>query len=1101
MKDAIRSLTILLLGAVVLFTVPSLSGQSTESTVLGTVHDSSSTVVSGAAVTLTNQGTNEQRAGTTDVAGDYRFAALPAGVYRVSVKASGFKLFVAKDITLDSSRIRRVDATLELGDVTTTVTVEGGNVAAIETESATLSGVKTATEFANLPFSALGRGWNNLAAATAGVASQSGFETNGGADTANNFTADGVSVNDVVSSRQTANGFGGDIETFSEFKVITTNASAEYAQMGQYIAVSKTGTNMYHGTAFWANYNSFSQARKWTDRSAPAFTNYNQFMGNFGGPVVIPHLYNGKNKTFYFVTYGGARLPQGARTYLNVPTQAFRNGDFSSLLPSIVITDPTTGQAFANNQIPANRMSSVATALQKLAFPLPNLPGQDSLGLTNNYVGDPGALYQADNLSVRVDHKLSDSNNVFARVTATINNADTNPGALLGGFGGTAANNTSRTGVLSDTHVFGPSLVNVAKIAFNRSYVWTHDWNSSDVISQIGLQGISNPSQQAALSAMPDFEIGGNNGMAGTGVWSGASSTAQNTYQFTDDISWALGRHFLKAGVDVDSFQVNNSSMPQSVRGSFGFDDRLSGFAYANFLLGLPSNVSQAIPGPNAYMRSTRQGYYIQDEFKVSPRLTLNFGVRYEYQSPWNDKYNHLFSFDPTSGSMVVPGSKLPTDMVPSVASALPIIPASQTNGRFPTGNSLMFPDKNLWNPRAGLAWRPFSDSKTVVRAGYGMFSQMWPGGLGLNASSTASGSPWQSTRTWDIVDNTPLMSFPNPFTASGAGYAGVYFISAVAPRLAPLREQQWNISIGREFLQTAIDVAYVGTHGQNLMFSQNLDLPLPSTQPYNPSLVPYPQFNPATLIQSGASSIYNGLVVKADRKVTRGLSLNMNYTWAKALTDGDLRGPIFNSSGSNQWNRRLERADDSNIRRQVLTVVYIYELPFGKGKYLLNNPPWLVDKLVSGWQVSGITTFLTGPRTSVSYSGVDAANTNQWSGRPDAIGDGTVAGSVRNLIENHSPIFNKAAFLKPAQGRGYYGNSARNILTNPGTMSWNMTAAKGFYLFSDRARFQLRGEFFNAFNHPNFNGPNTNITSSSFGLVTSVGNARTIQLTGRFDF
>jgi hypothetical protein len=161
--------------------------------------------------------------------------------------------------------------------------------------------------------------------------------------------------------------------------------------------------------------------------------------------------------------------------------------------------------------------------------------------------------------------------------------------------------------VLSDTHVFGPSLVNVAKIAFNRSYVWLQDWNTSDVISQIGLQGISNPSQQAALSGMPDFEIGGNNGMAGTGVWSGVSSTAQNTYQFTDDISWAFGRHFLKAGVDVDSFQVNNASMPQSVRGSFSFDDQMSGFAYANFLLGLPSNVSQAIAGPNAYMRSTRE--------------------------------------------------------------------------------------------------------------------------------------------------------------------------------------------------------------------------------------------------------------------------------------------------------------------------------------------------------------------------------------------------------------------------------------------------------------------------------------------------------------
>jgi hypothetical protein len=220
------------------------------------------------------------------------------------------------------------------------------------------------------------------------------------------------------------------------------------------------------------------------------------------------------------------------------------------------------------------------------------------------------------------------------------------------------------------------------------------------------------------------------------------------------------------------------------------------------------------------------------------------------------------------------------------------------------------------------------------------------------------------------------------------------------------------------------------------------------------------------------------------------------------ARVPADLRSPYFNTSGSNQWNRSLERADDPNIRRQVFTAMYIYELPFGKGKYLLNHSPWLVEKVVSGWQISGITTFLTGPRTSVSYSGTDPAGTNQWNGRPDAIGDGTIPGSVRAMIENHQPIFSKSAFAVPAGYRGYYGNSARDILTQPGQMTWNMTAGKGFYMFNEKARFQLRGEFFNAFNHPNFGGANTNITSSSFGLVTSIAStARTVQLTGRFDF
>ena len=323
-----------------------LSAQSTQSSILGTVRDSAGASVPGAKVLLLNEGSNDERVQMTDSAGDFRFSGLSNGRYRVTVEAPGFKSHITNGVNVDLSQIRRVDATLEIGEVTSSVNVEGVSAAHIETESATLSVVSTARDFAELPMSVYGRAWINVAKVAAGVQSSSGLEVNGARDSANNFTADGLSANDIVSSRQTPNGFSGDIEAFQEMKVSTTNNSAEYAQVAQFAAVSKSGENTPHGGFFWGNYNSATGARSWQDTTGPAFENYNQFTAMNGGPVIIPHLYNGKDHTFYFFTYGGARYRTGARYQTSVPTEAFRAGDFSSLLGSINVLDPLTGSPF-----------------------------------------------------------------------------------------------------------------------------------------------------------------------------------------------------------------------------------------------------------------------------------------------------------------------------------------------------------------------------------------------------------------------------------------------------------------------------------------------------------------------------------------------------------------------------------------------------------------------------------------------------------------------------------------------------------------------------------------------------------------------------------
>ena len=1072
-----------------------LLGQFTQSSILGNVQDSSGAGVPKASVSVRNEGTNFTRTMETDENGDYRVSGLEAGFYRVTVTAPGFKTFEQTRIDVVSNQNKRVDVRLEVGEVSTTVTVEGG-LAQIETESAALSNVKTARDFGQLPLSTMGRGWANITNVTAGVQSTSGFEVNGARDTANNFTADGISVNDMISSRNTANGFSGDIETFQEIKILTANSSAEYPQVAQFAAVSKAGTNDPHGTLYWGIFNSTFSARAWSDRQPVSFTNHNMFAANGGGPVMIPKVYDGRNKTFFFFSYSGARYRIGNRMFLIVPTAAMKQGDFSQFAGRINLVDPLNGgQPFPNNTIPANRISSVSRTAQDLLYPEPNQPGQGAFGVVNNYIADPGGKYDSDVYSIRGDHKISDNNLLFARVGLTINNKNTYPGGLKNGWGAsTLGNIPGRSLVVSDTHTFSPVLVNEVKLGFNRTYSRTYDANFGvDVQSQLGIQGITNPANDPAIGSMPQFSFLGAIPIA-VSTNRNEAYTAQNTYQVIDNLSWFRGRHNLKAGLDIRRLQVNNGNMPLYIRGQYGFDDRLTGLAYANFLLGWPSSATRGVARPAAYPRSTHSGFYIQDDLKLHPRVTLNFGVRYEYQTTWVEKFNRMFTFDPRTGSMVTAGSSIPTDLVPSVAASLPIITATQAG--LPE-RSLMFSDTNNWNPRIGVAIRPFGDTNTVVRVGYGIYTQYWPGLLALNAT----GGPWQSTESFILENpNVPSIQFPDPFRTTSA-FSGIQTISGLSARFPNERTQQWNFSFGRQFFGTAIDIGYVGTRALNVPYNEDLNLLRPSTEPFSPARRPYPRFNAANLVQTGGSSNYHGFTIQADRRMSTGLWFNVNYTWAKALTDVDLRSYTAGIQ-QNQYARYLERADDGNLRRHELRFSYVFDLPFGRGHRWGASMPRPVDFFLGGWQLAGITTMSTGARLSPAYSNSDPANTNQFSGRPDRIADGNLDSSeMRDRIRARQPIFDRSAFVLPASRRGFYGNSARNILTGPGNMTWNAGIHKNWKLPREGTQMQFRWEAFNAFNRANFNNPTTNIQSGDFGLVTVAQPGRSMLFGLRLDF
>jgi hypothetical protein len=857
--------------------------------------------------------------------------------------------------------------------------------------------------------------------------------------------------------------------------------------------VTKSGENTVHGSVYWANTNSITYARSFYDSSKPSFVNYNMFNINNGGPVYIPGLYNGHDKTFYFFDYGGARYRVGNRIRTSVPTPAFRQGDFSALLGKISIVDPLTGVPFPNNQIPANRISSVSKAVQDLIYPDPNLTGIGDFGLANNFTADPGAQYNADNYSIRVDHKISNNNTLFARVSVAKNNDDINAGALKDGYGGFSyhGHHPGRNVVLSDTHNFNAAILNELKLTFARDFVDSHDINFGKQVD-LGIQGIANSGSDPAIGGLPDFGFGGAIPFEGVGSWPNSIRDAQNTYELIDNLSWYRGRHAFKMGVNVRRYQDNNENKPPELRGSYSFDDQLSGLAYANFLLGLPTTARRTTPRPNAYVRSWHYAFYFQDDLKINQRVTFNYGLRYEYQTPWVEKFDRLFGFDPRTGNVVTAGTSVPTDLVPAVASTLPIVSASQAG--FPT-RSLLKTDRNNWDPRLGLAIRPFADATTVVRLGFGVYNQVWPGNLALNAT----GGPWTASQTYFIEGNVPSLKFPNPFTTTGES-SGVSDIAGVSPTFPAERAYQWNLSVGRQVWGTAIDVGYVGTRALNIPYTDDLNLLHPSTTPYNSARRPYQRFNSATLTQTGGSSIYHGFNIQADRRLSKGLSFNANYTWAKALTDTALGGFSF-SPGQNQYARFLERADDSIIRRHVLRFSYVYHLPFGRGQHYLGTLSGVANQVIGGWELSGITTMATGQRLSPAFSNSDPANTNQFGGRPDRVGDGNLdSGEMRDLIKAGSSIFDSSAFVQPVNGRGSYGNSARNILTGPGQAVWNLVLAKNF-MIREKARLQFRWEMFNAFNRANFGNPSTNISRGDFGLVGYGGNARAMLFALRIDY
>ncbi len=875
------------------------------------------------------------------------------------------------------------------------------------------------------------------------------------------------------------------LESVAELKMLSSNNAAEFPSVGTIMIASRGGTNELHGSAYYYQSNWAFNARNFFSSTKPKGPIAHQFGGSIGGPVYIPKIYNGHNRTFFNFSWEQSRSPGGYNGTANVPTQAMLTGDFSGLLPKTVIRDPLSGAPFPNNIIPQNRISPVSLNIQQFGFLPPNF------GPAGNFSGNwrgffPTSTYD-NKLVIRGDHQLSSKDTLSARFSGRFIPLPMQFDASLPVFVRNQQRQT-RNAYLSETHIFSPAIVNEARISFSRDYSTLAGVHSgSDVVKQFGLQGID-LSDKAGLAGVPNITFVNFSNMYEypTYFW------LAETYELLDNVTMIKGKHRMKAGLLIRANRPAISENPSSDFGTLGFNGFATGFDYADFLLGIPQTTGRYDRAPPSSYRWLNTGVFFQDDYQVSRKLTVNLGLRYEYFQPPIDVHNLRFTFDPTTGNLIVPNQQvLDTQVSPVFPKSIPIVTAQAAGYPSP---SLVNSDKKDFGPRIGMAYRPFSNNKTVIRAGYGVFYS----GMVSPLLSNFSGGPFHSNEqfTNTLNNGTLLFQFPNPFP--GVGTIPSQSISPSSRYLKGPYTQQWNLTVERE-LKGGIVLrgSYRGIRTNRIPFSANINKPFPSANPANANFYRYPQFANVSLTDDGGIQKLNAMDLGIERKFTGGLTFQAGWTWGKNLSDVGNDGE--SASTENPYNRKAEMADVDFMPRHRFTSQVVYQLPLGHGRGPAVPKP--VALVFGDWQVSAVTVFQTGQFLTPSFSGSDPSNTRTTTGRPDRVGSASIPGQSINLW------FNPADFAVPPIGR--FGNSARGVIVGPGLANVNFGLYRNFK-FIEKANFQLRMTATNFFNHPNFANPNTNISSSVVGTITSLQGSRfdtlgagprVIQIGARVDF
>jgi hypothetical protein len=1146
-----------------LFSAVSLRAQTTNGSIQGTVTDPSGAPVGSANVIGRNLDTGLSVATVTSDAGLYSLANLPPGRYSVTVEGPNMKNYMREGVTVQTGSTVSLDIQMQLGGVSENVTVSA-DASQLETATSDIGATVQQVLVENLPLEVSGTVRNPVQFITLipgfvgnvgndpGSNSTDDFKVDGGQENSTDVLVDGVSISLVSPNTQWNKGIS--TEGVQEFKVLQSNFSPEYGESGDGIVslTIKSGTNDFHGSVYDFYRNRALDANSWVNNTAEvgkSVNTQNDFGATFGGPVRIPHLYNGRDKTFFFVDYEGFRFRTGNNNFQTFPTEAFKSGDFSSLLPATQLYDPVTHQAIPGNILKNDPNFTPSKVVSNILALLPTTTGASQ----NNVLDTTISTTTANLFDIKIDENISDKH----RISGGFDYDNTNTGGKsnLGPlFGSTTPQNT-RYARISDNYIFTPSIVNQFLFGFSRRFRGElSDSIGQDFPAKIGLTGVQSTTFPCVKFTAAPYQDVLNN--------CGDSQFADNVFQLNDSVSWVKGKHNMKFGGEVRMLQFNVRRLTQA-SGEFDFNAQetslngIGGDPLASALFGLV-NTSTLNYGAFSGVRYKDFSLYAQDTYKLSRRLTLNYGLRYDIDLPASEAFNRFSAVDPTLPNPGAGG-----------------IPGAYTYfGTGPGRNGQTRPQDiytKAFGPRVGFAYS--INDKTVIRGGYGIFYEPLKegsfadqDGLGFFNRQTISptnGGPIQ-------IDNGVTRVFPlsGPFTPDGQnGSNGVILVPANSGR--PADVQTWNLDIQRQITSNLmVSIAYVGSKGTHLpalniipnqvnpsFLALGSDLNMQATclaagtcpaavatgvkLPYvgftgqiNQALRPFPQYgdfnqedNSFTPDRTG-NSTYHAMQLQANKRLAEGLSFLVSYTVSKNLTDADSSGPgvagfigTNEFIGQNSYNRSAEKAVSEIDTPQTLVASFFYELPVGRGKRFVNQGG-VSDRVLGGWYASTILNYHSGLPTEVYgpcngtagdvlFAGchfTGAARVNVVQGVPET--------NKSNFNPMTTPFWNPAAFAQPAPFT--FGNEPRSLSAARGFGGRNedFTLGKKTRLFGEKAVVDFRAEFFNIFNRhiyqANSGGPQLNNPfiplgapgcnqpgqhfACGFGAITNASGPRNIQ-------
>jgi Carboxypeptidase regulatory-like domain/TonB dependent receptor-like, beta-barrel len=1053
--------------------------QTTTATISGVVRDAQGGTIPGTAISTVQIETGQTRQTTSGNSGDYSIPNLPIGSYRLTASAQGFKKVVIPSIELQVNQEARIDLTLDVGSLSEEVTISE-RAPLLETETAEVGQVVENRSIEGIALN--GRQFWQLVSLTPGASYTPGgdrtrtggssirsssvnVQINGTGFIYNGWLLDGT---DITEYEQGGTNVQPNVDALQEFKVLSANMPAEYGHTPNFVsATMKSGTNQFHGTLFEFLRNDKLDARNFFAATKNALRR-NQFGGTVGGPIK-------RNKLFFFADM--ERTDQREAQVFNdvLPTAAMRAGDFTG---QKTITDPLTGAPFPGNMIPANRISPQAT------FFLKYMPSQ-SQGIFNA----PQSL-DISKGDIKIDAQPREKDHLMGRYSIQDNvELDPNQYSTLGVQN---LHSRAQNATFTWTRVFSPKWLNELRFGYYRDYFLFGAVLPGTNFDQ--LAGITGYEQTDLSPSFPLINISGYTGFSGSGSNNLPKSNRIRTFQYSDAVSYNVGKHALKFGGQL-YHQTHTFFNGQTEEGSFSFTTQYTGNAFGDFLLGYPASVFRAYPLALYGNNGNQWALFAQDTYRVSQNLTVNLGLRYAHNPFFNGTQGQTSAFDYATGKVIVPmvnGKLIDPVVQPETPFLLPLF-SDRLEGTDALGlpQSIRKTGDGQWLPRVGYAWHP--KDKIVLRGAYGVFDVFLDTNITLQWAKVP---PFETTQTINNTTPMPTFNWANPFQGQPLVAAnpnpgqpcsfGLVLAScsqpniyAGLPNMQQTYMQQWNQALQLQLMTNlSLDIAYVGnktTHEQLISVADNVPAPGPGAIQ---SRRPYPQWGQFYIGESNGNATYNALQMKVEKRFSSGYQMLVSFTRSKCLDEGSNQSGPLTVNFLKQNHAVCDYDSPTN-----LTISSVYELPFGSGKIFLANANRFVKGALGGWQVAGVFSGKTGlPFTPVISA--DQANTGIGSQRPNVVGNWALSNPTPNLW------FNPAAFAIPTKYT--YGNSGRNILRADNLLELDLTLEKNF-VFSETRRLQFRAEAFNITNTPTFAAPGATIGSSSAGVVTSTLNGNRV--------